>query len=91
MTSDCRQQIKLYTTIKEERKTNEKVISCREATYRCLVLTSQSKPGVEPFETGMVPLSLLSLRSSHDNLDKLPIDGGIGPVKLLEVRDLRKS
>lgn len=66
----------------EEKKTRMR------ATYRCLVLTSESKPSAEPCEIGIVPLILLSLRSSHDNLDKLPIDGGIGPVKLFEVRDL---
>lgn len=47
-----------------------------------------SRPGVIPFETGMVPLSWFSLKSNHERLAKLPSEGGIGPVKLLEFNDL---
>lgn len=60
-------------------------------TYKCLVLVKLSKPGCEPLETGISPVSLLSLKSNHESLDKLPIECGIGPLKLLEVRDLQKG
>lgn len=57
--------------------------------YKCLALSSISKPaGVVSPETGMVPFNLFKLRSSHDSNDKLPMEGGIGPVKLLEFKEL---
>lgn len=60
----------------------------KQTTYKCLALRSMSRPGAIPLETGMVPLSSLSLRSSQERLVKLPIEGGIGPLKLLEFKDL---
>lgn len=62
-------------------------------TYKCFVLTSISKPGVVPFplETGIVPDRLLSDRSSQKRFDRLPIEGGILPMKLLELRYLQGS
>lgn len=58
-------------------------------TYKCLALNNLSRPGVVPFETGMDPCSLLSDRSIKVRLDRLPMEGGIGPLKLLFFRDLQ--
>lgn len=58
-------------------------------TYKCFVPTSISRPGVVPLETGIVPESLLSAKSSQESFDRLPIDAGIGPLKPLEFKDLR--
>lgn len=59
-------------------------------TYKCLVLTSLSRPDVVPLEMGIVPFSWLAVKSSHERLDKLPMEGGIGPLKLFEFRDLQR-
>ena len=42
-----------------------------------------------PVETGMVPVSMLSARSSQKSLSRLPSDGGIDPLKRFELRDLQ--
>lgn len=47
-----------------------------------------SRPGVFPSEIGIGPSMLLSARSSQYSLDRLPMAGGIRPVKRLEFRDL---
>jgi hypothetical protein len=60
-----------------------------ELTYKCFVWTSRSRPGVVPVETGMVPVSMLSARSSQKSLSRLPSDGGIDPLKRFELRDLQ--
>lgn len=41
-------------------------------------------------ETGMVPVNLLSAKSSQYNLDRVPREGGISPLKLFELRALPK-
>ena len=61
----------------------------RGETYKCLALTSISRPVVLPLETGIVPLSWFSVKSSHERLDKLPMEGGIGPLKLFAFRALQ--
>lgn len=59
-------------------------------TYKCLVWINQSSPGVvDPFETGIFPSSWFSAISNQLRVDKLPMDGGIFPVKALEFRDLQ--
>ena len=35
-------------------------------------------------------MSLLSVRSSQVRLDRLPMEGGMPPLKLLEFRDLQR-
>ena len=66
------------------------MICQRGNTYKCLALTSISRPVVVPLDMGIVPFSLLSVRLIHERLDKLPMEGGIGPLKLLEFRNLRR-
>lgn len=60
-------------------------------TYKCSALNNWSKPGCMWLETGIVPVSSLSLKSNHESIDKLPIECGIDPLKLLEARDLHKG
>lgn len=61
--------------------------------YKCLATSRLSKPaaGAVSLETGMEPLSLFILRSSHDSCDRLPMEAGIGPLKLLEFKDLSRD
>jgi hypothetical protein len=61
------------------------------STYKCFAFSSKSNPGEVPSDTGIVPLSLLSVKSSRERLDILPMEGGIGPLKLLEARDLHRK
>lgn len=67
----------------------EHCLDKEDDTYKCLVLTSKSSPGVSPLETGMLPVSRLSVRSSQKRLVKLPIEAGTGPLNLFEFRDLQ--
>lgn len=41
-------------------------------------------------ETGMVPVNLLSAKSSQYKLERVPREGGISPLKLFELRALPK-
>lgn len=59
-------------------------------TYKCFVLTSMSRPGVVPLEMGIVPFSWLAVTSSQERIFKLPMEFGIGPLKLFEFRDLQR-
>lgn len=60
--------------------------------YKCLATSSLSKPaGAVSLEMGMVPLSLFIPRSSQERFDRLPMEAGIGPVKLLEFKDLSRQ
>jgi len=52
---------------------------------------SLSNPGWLAFETGRVPVSSLSARSSQMMLTKLPNDAGIEPLNLLEFKALREQ
>lgn len=66
------------------------VIYIRDRTYKCFAFTRLSRPRVVPLETGMGPESWLSLRSNHERLVNLPMDGGMGPIKLLLLRPLKQ-
>jgi len=56
--------------------------------YKCNALYNISRPGVVSLDTGMDPSSWLSAKSSQVRFDRLPIEGGINPAKLLEFKDL---
>lgn len=62
----------------------------RYRTYKCFAFTSMSRPKAVSLEMGIGPESRLSLRSNHDRLVKLPMDGGIVPMKLLLFRPLHQ-
>lgn len=60
------------------------------STDKCNAFTSPSNPGELSLETGIVPSSWLSVKSSNTSLVRLPIEAGIGPLKLLEFKFLQK-
>lgn len=61
-----------------------------ECTYKCFVLVRLSNPGFVPSKMGSPPVSLLSARSSQYSFERLPSDGGMPPVNLLEFNDLQE-
>lgn len=55
----------------------------------CNVVCIISRPAVVALDTGMDPSSWLSAKSSQVRFHRLPIEGRIGPTKLLEFKDLQ--
>lgn len=61
-------------------------------TYKCCALRRRSRPGLPwSSETGIVPSSWFSARSSQSIFDRLPRERGIVPLNLLELSALHEK